>query len=150
MRAVIDEVILSGYGKAMASPPTEAAAAGRRALDALETELPLERADDAEQALSAVVTAFDRLGFDPELHDGVLRLHACPVQDLAKRRGDVVCAASLGMATAMVERIGHLELADATPLAGESPCVIRLRATDESERDQTGDVRNDAGGSVNA
>jgi predicted ArsR family transcriptional regulator len=128
MRAVIDEVLLAGYGQAMASPSSEALAAGRRAVETLTAEHPVEQAATPEEAVRTLLAELDRLGFDPKLEDGeTLRLCTCPVENLARARADVVCAAHLGMTSAIVERVGHLEIAGSEPLADGETCVLRLR-----------------------
>ncbi len=79
--------------------------------------------------MRTLLAELDRLGFEPKLEDGVtLRLCTCPVENLARARADVVCAAHLGMTAAIVERVGHLEVAGSEPFADGETCVLRLRA----------------------
>ncbi|MCV2395856.1 helix-turn-helix domain-containing protein [Actinotalea sp. M2MS4P-6] len=126
VRTVMDEVLLAGFGQPMPSASDGAQAAGRAAVEALDHPMPT--AADADEAVTLLVDELDRLGFDVELEGDAVRLCQCPVESLARSRPDVVCAAHLGMTSALVERIGKIEIADAQPFADETSCLIRLRA----------------------
>lgn len=127
VRTVIDEVLLAGYGRQVASAAAAAEQAGRAAAEALIAASPPPAAADATEAVAILVAELDRLGFEPELDGEQIRLRHCPVEQLARARTDVVCAAHLGMTTVMVERIGRIEVADAQPLADGGCCLLAVR-----------------------
>ncbi|MDO8108525.1 helix-turn-helix domain-containing protein [Isoptericola sp. b441] len=129
VRNVIDGVLLAGYGHAMASPSATAELAGRQAAGDLIPEGLLERARTPQEARRILVTELERLGFAPRDEGDGLRLCRCPVESLARERSEVVCAAHLGMTSALVERIGQLEVLDATPFIDGESCIVRLRPT---------------------
>ena len=98
----------------------ESAAAGRRWADSLPVP---EGAADA-----AVVQAFGRLGFDPELVDDEIRLRACPFRQAAARYPQVVCQVHGGLAQRLAEQAAgdgvHVRL---TPFVEPDLCVLTLR-----------------------
>ncbi len=126
VRALLDEVLLAGYGEPMESAAQGANEAGRAAVDLLLADRDLPTAQDPSEAVEMLVTELDRLGFAPRVEGGAVRLCRCPVEDLARRRSEVVCAAHLGMTAALVERIGGLTLTDAEPFADEAGCLLHL------------------------
>lgn len=127
LRAAIDQVLLAGYGQRMSSPSDGAQAAGRHVVDTLVGDEPLHRAADPDEALAVLVSELDRLGFDPQLEGTSVHLRHCPVEGLARGRSEIVCAAHLGMTSEMVDRIGHLEIVESTPITDGSSCRLTLR-----------------------
>lgn len=127
VREVIDEVLLAGYGQQMSAPSDVAEAAGRQAAEVYIAEQPPARATDPADAVRILVLELDRLGFEPEVDGDRIRLRHCPVEQLARARSEVVCAAHLGMTTAMVDRIGQIEVAGGEPLV-DGECSLRVRA----------------------
>lgn len=123
MRSAVVDVLLEGYGTADVPVRDQALAAGRARVGAMEVgEAPA--AGSAEETVDAVVAALGRLGFSPERSGMDIRIHGCPVADLAKARPDVVCAAHEGMTAEFVSRLGgSVELVD---VEHGDTCVMHL------------------------
>jgi predicted ArsR family transcriptional regulator len=129
-------------------------AAGQDGTDAAEVADPLDRG--AELATEV----FNRMGFDPELaaesepsaslsadsvqvlgRERVIRLHACPVRDLARAHPEVGCGLHLGLLQGLVDRAaaagGHADHKDAAVSARLEPfvepelCIARLAARED-------------------
>jgi predicted ArsR family transcriptional regulator len=126
VRAVMDEVLLEGYGRAMDAPGDAATQAGREAAERLTREQPPERAQSPAEARRIFKAELDRLGFAPKDEGEDLRLCHCPVETLARARSEIVCAAHRGMMVGLLDRIGELELADSAPLQDGETCILRL------------------------
>jgi predicted ArsR family transcriptional regulator len=104
---------------------------------AVEAGRPLGRAlvggtppSTTREALERVVTMLDELGFEPELVLGEaqaeVRLHRCPFDDLARRYGEVVCAAHLGLVRGALEELGARVRADLVPWVEPTMCLVDL------------------------
>src|SRR6185312_70582 len=96
-----------------------------------------------EQAAVRATVAFTRMGFAPELapnrspsspagKERTIRLHACPVRDLARSRPEVVCAMHQGLLQGIVRDAAanpaisaHIE-----PLVEPELCLARLVQSD--------------------
>lgn len=118
VRAAVDEVLVRGFGTPMDSPTDGARSAGREAVSAVVGDHPLPQATTVEEARSVLVAELDRLGFEPEVRGNCVRLHACPVEDLARIRSEVVCAVHQGMTAEIVERVGMLRVVASRPAPG--------------------------------
>lgn len=103
--------------------------------------------DALDRAARMTVEIFDQMGFAPELEAGaeletgtepptgrqrVIRLHACPIRDLARAHRDVVCGVHLGllqglltMATADRPEASALT-AGLEPFVEPELCLVRL------------------------
>lgn len=111
--------------------------------------------DDAEprKALGArsamIKTVFDRMGFGPELvsaeesapgNQSTIRLHSCPVRDLARDRPEVVCALHRGLLRGLVANSavgkgssagsGRRMDAELQPFVEPELCLARVVARD--------------------
>ncbi len=117
---------LAAHLAASSSDPAAAARAaglswGHRAVQAV----PEQPAGDP---LASVVAMLDSLGFDPRRdRDGTtVRLHACPLLDVAMEVPEVVCAVHQGMIDGACAELGH---PDATitlePFGEADACVLR-------------------------
>jgi predicted ArsR family transcriptional regulator len=104
---------------------------------AVEAGRPLGRAlvggtppSTTREALERVVTMLDELGFEPELvvdeAQAEVRLHRCPFDDLARRYGEVVCAAHLGLVRGALEELGARVRADLVPWVEPTMCLVDL------------------------
>lgn len=146
------EVLVAGYGSAMASVSAGAEEAGRAWGERLGAAppptgqgvgpAPQPRAegvpDDAvvPEPPSAAVLQLARLeahleglGFDPaaDLAEGVVALRRCPFRSLAEHRTEVVCSVHLGLARGVLEASGGpLEATSLEPFAAPGRCVLRL------------------------
>ena len=137
VREQLARLLVTGYGKALASPADSARAAGRQwavALTAagtpqtgLSPQLSPQEAADAQ--VVALMTHFDDLGFDPEADpDGTkVHLHRCPFLDLARERTEVVCAVHLGLAQGVLAQVpGPVRATSLDPFVGPQHCVLHL------------------------
>jgi predicted ArsR family transcriptional regulator len=85
------------------------------------------------QIVDEVVATLADLGFEPESrpHGSTteILLHDCPYREIARTRGDVVCAVHEGLMRGMVEAMGHGASVDALePFVEASLCVARISA----------------------
>lgn len=125
MRSAVVDVLLEGYGASEVPVREQALAAGRARVETMDVgEVP--EASSPAEAVDALVAALGRLGFVPEREGMDVRIHGCPVADLAATRPDVVCAAHEGMTAEFVSRLGApVELAHTQH--GDT-CLMQLRA----------------------
>lgn len=151
-REHLTRLLVDGYGRAMASPASDAEAAGAAWGAALaETaaaEAPTGESDDATglpdedgvvaadpawHQLAALEQHFEDLGFRPEADPDESRIHLrrCPFVDLAAERTDVVCSVHLGLARGVLSHVGGpLVVTALEPFVGHHHCVLHLaRAT---------------------
>ncbi len=120
-----------------------------------------EAGDSLDRGAVVATEVFDRMGFDAELAAGsepsaslsadseqvlgrerVIRLHACPVRDLARAHPEVGCGLHLGLLQGLVDRAtaggGHADHEDAAVSARLEPfvepdlCIARLAASRRS------------------
>ena len=112
--------------------------------DAADGPLQTGADDTLEQVASRITTAFTTMGFAPELSAGsgrrsqreqTIRLHACPVRDLARSHPEVVCALHLGLLQGMLadptgagrrRKSAPALSARLAPLVEPELCVARL------------------------
>ncbi len=119
-----------------------------------------EVGDALDRGAALATEVFDRMGFDAELAAGsepsaslsadseqvlgrerVIRLHACPVRDLARAHPEVGCGLHLGLLQGLVDRAaaagGSADRADAAVSARLEPfvepelCIARLAARED-------------------
>jgi predicted ArsR family transcriptional regulator len=100
--------------------------------------------DAADERTSMITAVFDRMGFGPELvpaekstrgNQRTIRLHSCPVRELAREHPEVACALHRGMLQGLVapaESVGsgqaiHAEL---EPFVEPELCLARVDARD--------------------
>jgi predicted ArsR family transcriptional regulator len=82
------------------------------------------------ESLDRLLRMLGRHGFQPELTEDGLAMHACPYHDLALEHGSVVCAAHRGIVEAALTRLQvPLRVVDILPLPPPSICVMRLEPT---------------------
>ena len=118
--------------------PSEAVKAGRRWTAVLDkVSLPTGRLSTAE-TIAVMSEMLSRLGFHPEpSRDGdQIRLHRCPVAEVARESRTVVCGVHLGMLNALIERLdAALDIVGVDPFVTENPslCVVRLTARDRRD-----------------
>ena len=166
VRERLDYRILAGIlalelGNTTEKRRSRAEAAGRRWAERISNDIPHEDTagqhvpDDTEPrktlaARSAMITTvFDRMGFGPELtpantstsgNERTIRLHSCPVRDLARDHPEVACALHRGLlqglATKSVAREGGSAVsgspmqAELEPFAEPGLCLARVIARD--------------------
>lgn len=105
-------------------------------------------ADDAlDRAAVRTTVAFTDMGFAPELvaavppmprRERIIRLHACPVRDLARTRPEVVCEVHRGLLEGLLDKPATAEgvrrhrrqtmKAHLAPLVEPELCVVTLAA----------------------
>lgn len=128
--------------------------AGSDGMDAAEV------GDRLDRGAVLVTEVFSRMGFEPELaaesepsaslsadseqvlgRERVIRLHACPVRDLARTHPEVGCALHLGLLQGLLDRAavgGHPDHEDAALSARLEPfvepelCIARIAASRRS------------------
>jgi predicted ArsR family transcriptional regulator len=88
--------------------------------------------DSPEQAVERVVAELEDLGFAPELRSDDasgrldVLLHRCPFDDLARRYGDVVCSAHLGLVRGALMELDVSVKADLRPFVEPTVCLTQL------------------------
>lgn len=102
-----------------------------------------------EERAAMVAKVFDRMGFGPELtppepsttgNQRAIRLHSCPVRDLARAHPEVACAMHRGMLRGLLANAGAREgdsatsnpvmQADLEPFVEPELCLVRVGARD--------------------
>ncbi len=107
--------------------------AGRRWADTIPPGV-VEMAATPAQAVAALATALDGLGFAPETAaDGrEIVLHACPFEAVARQQRAVVCGVHLGLVERTAAVIGGgICVTGLEPFRSEQPlaCAVRLGST---------------------
>lgn len=128
LRDQLSRVLLAGYGRPLDEPGPAAERAAERLVPDVAAD-PRAADDDAARAgqLAALREHLARHGFDPELRGDEVRLHRCPVLDLAHERTDVVCGVHLGLARGVLARAGGpVRATGIAPFAGPGWCLLRL------------------------
>lgn len=110
---------------------TEAARAGRRWADLLDTFVPSPTQLPAREAIEALTELLSRLGFHPsaDMATSEIRLERCPFLDVARESAAVICGVHLGMLRAALERLNApFEVVGLEPLVIDDPsmCIVRL------------------------
>lgn len=100
--AALAEVLAERLARVAPDVTAEAVAAGRAWADRFPDTDAGTRPDTG--GLGPVVEVLDRLGFEPEVADGAVLLHACPFRGVAAAHPDVVCNAHLGLVQRVLER----------------------------------------------
>jgi predicted ArsR family transcriptional regulator len=77
-------------------------------------------------AAATLADAFDRLGFEPEVEVGEIRLHACPFRDAARRNPDVICSVHRGLIEGLLVPLGADASARLIPFVEPRLCVVAL------------------------
>ena len=153
---ILAELLARELGETVDKRRRRAEAAGRRCAeriteddsheDIAEQHVPqrLTRRKAAEERSRKITTVFDRMGFDPELvppekstpgNQRTIRLHSCPVRDLARDHPEVACALHRGLLQGLAgptEPVGsapamHAEL---EPFVEPELCLARVIARD--------------------
>ena len=120
---------------------SEAVQAGRRWAAVLKDgPLPKERLS-APETMRVATRVLERMGFDPEADLSTLRilLHRCPVADVARENGSLVCGIHFGMLKATVERLDStLGIVSVEGFTATEPslCVVHLGARTEPPRQE--------------
>lgn len=89
-------------------------------------------ADDLAEPTTAdpvheLVGVLDSLGFEPELGDGQILMHACPFRTAAKDRPDVVCAVHRGLIERMLDGSANSEGGSRLhPFVEPELCVVSI------------------------
>jgi predicted ArsR family transcriptional regulator len=127
---------LAGQLSEMEDAASEAVRAGRRWAAAVDSSQLSPAELTPLEAIGAVTSLFERLGFEPEaaLDEGQIRLHQCPFLEVAKGARPVVCGMHLGMLKATLERLNApLVVTGFHPFVKQHPllCVVNL-AEDKS------------------
>ncbi len=79
-------------------------------------------------AVAALTTAFQRLGFEPEAAGDLIRLHGCPFRQAARAHPDVVCRVHLGLAERLAEQAGGGVRLELRPFVEPELCLVALAA----------------------
>jgi len=131
-RSGLTRLLLDAYGAAEPDVAGAAVAAGERMLATLPgAPRPAATPGGAQAQRRALDAHLDRLGFDPapDADGTTVRLWRCPFLDLARARPEVVCGVHLGLARAVLDRVGGPLRADAlVPFAGPRHCDLHLSA----------------------
>lgn len=158
---ILAEILALELGDTTAKRRSRAEAAGRRWAERITVDVPHDDTagqhlpDDAEPrktlaAQSAVIaTVFDRMGFGPELtpakrsipgNQRTIRLHNCPVRDLAREHPEVACALHRGMLQGLLTKSATVERGSAVsrtrvhaelePFVEPELCLARVIAHD--------------------
>ena len=108
-------------------PREEAIAAGERWGQGL-----AEAAPPVEGVRHQLITLLDELGFSPESDrsDGRVRLHSCPMIEVAQQHPDIVCGVHQGMIRGILKNIGG-DPDSAELLAFYEPDVCHLHFHDD-------------------
>lgn len=152
-RSALLRVLLTGYGKAVASRSAAATEAGEElaaslpasptapadppdagAAPAADRTRPV--ADPALRQLAELEAHLDDLRFAPEIDPDGERIHLrhCPFLDLARAHTDVVCSVHLGIARGVLARGGGPVVAERLdPFVGPQHCVLHLARRAEPE-----------------
>lgn len=115
---ILAEILALELGETADKRRSRAEAAGRRWAERITDDAPREgqapqpvpgaaaSSRAAEERSAMITTVFDRMGFDPELRPAeksasrnqrTIRLHSCPVRDLARDHPEVACALHRGL-----------------------------------------------------
>ncbi|MEZ0365999.1 helix-turn-helix transcriptional regulator [Mycobacterium sp. pUA109] len=95
-----------------------------------------QRVPDIDERIAGTVQVFERMGFGPEATPGaggeqLIRLHGCPVRDLARAHPEVTCGVHLGLLRGLLEGNPDTAVqADLEPFAEPELCIARVRADD--------------------
>lgn len=131
-RAGLTRLLLDAYGAAEPDVAGAAEAAGGRMLATLPGAPPSAATPRGQDAQRRTLAAhLDRLGFDPVPDDDgtTVRLRRCPFLDLARARPEVVCGVHLGLARAVLDKVGGPVRAERlVPFAGPHHCDLHLSA----------------------
>jgi predicted ArsR family transcriptional regulator len=94
------------------------------------------RPEDAEdEALAQLTDVLTDIGFRPQLVGSRRRidLHHCPFRELARERGEVVCAVHLGVVQGLLTALdAPVRARRATPFVSPNLCHVHLRAGSET------------------
>ncbi len=111
--------------------------AGRRWAARIAAHSPHDAGDSIDRAEAMVADVFDRMGFAPDIgrtargRQRVIRLHACPVRDLARAHPEVGCALHLGLLRGLLAGAAvpenHAEL---EPFVEPELCIAKVIAHD--------------------
>lgn len=124
---ILAEVLALELGDTADKRRRRAEAAGRRWAERIADDVPHEDAAGqhvprgaapakvAEERSAMITTVFDRMGFGPELvptrkstrrNERTIRLHSCPVRDLARDHPEVACALHRGLLQGLAGPVG--------------------------------------------
>lgn len=141
------EILAMELGDTAAERRQRAERAGRRWADRILADadsaeshgMPAE--DDVDDCGERIAAVFERMGFGPELsaapdegggtHECTIRLHACPVRDLARSHPEVSCAMHLGLLRGLLNaggaggRDGALR-AELEPFVEPEMCIAKV------------------------
>ena len=125
-RSAVGESLNEAVGRA-------ARAAG---IDSLHGTAPVDAADaadDADLELATAATALARIGYEPELAEGTVRLRNCPFAPLSKSHTDLICSMNHSYVEGVLHGLGCGRLrADLEP--HDAYCCVAVRATAEPDR----------------
>lgn len=99
-----------------------------------------EAAPPVEGVRHQLITLLDELGFSPESDrsDGRVRLHSCPMIEVAQQHPDIVCGVHQGMIRGILKNIGG-DPDSAELLAFYEPDACHVHFRDDQSRDDDPD-----------
>jgi predicted ArsR family transcriptional regulator len=106
--------------------------------DSLVTQGVPETGESVDRRAAIVADVFERMGFAPELkgtaggRQRAIRLHACPVRDLARDHPEVGCAMHLGLLQGLLARSPARAAmrAELEPFVEPELCIAKVIADD--------------------
>jgi predicted ArsR family transcriptional regulator len=123
----LSEVLITSLLAVSDDPASTAVDAGRPLGGSLVGDQPPAT---VHEAIDRVVGLLDELGFAPERRTGVggteIRLRRCPFDDLARRYGEIVCAAHLGLVRGALEELGAAVETDLVPWVEPTMCLVEI------------------------
>lgn len=129
--------VLTGHIAATEDDPGRAALHAGREWGRRMAERSAARGDDGEQAVDRLVAVMTDVGFRPQPIASRRRidLHHCPVGELARQHGEVVCAIHLGVVQGLLTALdAPVQAARATPFVNPDLCHVHLRTRRPSRR----------------
>jgi predicted ArsR family transcriptional regulator len=138
---ILSEILALELGDTSEKRRRRAEVAGRRWADRITANWALETGaarprGRLEDRAAMVTTVFAKMGFDPELTPAVgtqqtIRLHACPVRDLARAHPEVGCAVHRGLLQGLLTDKANIE--DRTKTSSSPLWEVELEPFVESE-----------------
>lgn len=132
------EVLALEFGDTPAQRQQRACGAGQRWAERIVAGEATRRSGAAslDRRIAATTQIFERMGFAPELTaptgtQQTIRLHSCPVRDLARTHPEVTCGIHLGLLRGLLSgSSGEGAHAELEPFAEPELCLARVVADD--------------------
>jgi predicted ArsR family transcriptional regulator len=148
---ILSEILAAELGDTSEKRRHRAEVAGRRWADRITASWTLETGaarprEALEDRVAMVTTVFTKMGFDPELTpvagtQQTIRLHACPIRDLARAHPEVGCALHRGLLQGLLTDTANIESrakrssspsweVELEPFVEPELCIARVTAYD--------------------